>query len=201
MDQRLDDTKAILMKQATIAALVAWNWLSTTSSALWKLSQKSFIGALNAHKNSVWVFMQRNTVPWVLLEGDANLANTNNFPLTFYPDSQEIHFSYEGEVVNKSFGDVVLVEMTNSVNSLKVEMSSTFHNIKWKGNNTINPSLYEVALIHCLTNNILFTEKQMSEFTLNIVTTDAQDISVALNDHISRCSFISWNDFTRPKIE
>jgi len=201
MDQRLDAATNLLIQQATVNGLILWNWLSTITSALWKLSAKSFTGALNAHKSPVWVFIQRNTVPWVLLEGDVNLANTNNFPLTFYPDTQDICFANDGELINKSFGDVVLVEMTNAVNNLKIELSSTFHNIKWKGNEVVNPSLYEIALIHCLANNLLFTEAQMCEFTLNILTTDAQDIVVPLSGFLSRSPFMSWDSFAGPKIE
>ena len=231
IDQRIDIASTWLLQKCFLLSCLAWNWISSYYSAAVSLLRKTLKGATDAHKASVWVFTSRNATPWRLLEGDANLVNMNSFPLTYYPESQEIFFFEEPSCpespeipestespespestevpeaplvkekakdeehtkrFSKSFSDVVLAEMVNTVNTITIDLSSTFHNIRWHGNNVVNPSLYEVVIIHCLANNLIFTDEQLSSFTLRILTAESNDVTIELCSSQSRAPFTTW---------
>jgi hypothetical protein len=203
IDQRIDILTNWLLQKCFLLSCLAWNWISYNYSVGSSLLKKTFKGATDAHKASVWVFTSRNATPWRLLEGDANLVNMNSFPLTYYPESQEIYFFEEpsstgedaptdSKRISKSFSDVVIAEMENTVNTITIDLSSTFHNIRWNGNNTVNPSLYEIVIIHCLSNNLVFTDEQLSSFTLKVLTAESKDVTVELRSSQSRAPFVGW---------
>jgi hypothetical protein len=196
IDQRIDILTNWLLQKCFLLSCLTWNWISYNYSVASSLLKKTFKGATDAHKASVWVFTSRNATPWRLLEGDANLVNMNSFPLTYYPESQEIYFfedaATDSKRVSKSFSDVVLAEMENTVNTITIDLSSTFHNIRWNGNDAVNPSLYEIVIIHCLSNNLVFTDEQLSSFTLKVLTAESKDVSVELCSSQSRAPFVGW---------
>jgi len=201
IDARIDIATNWLLHKCFLLSCLAWNWFSSNYSAASSLLKKTFKGATDAHRASVWVFTSRNATPWRLLEGDANLVNMNSFPLTYYPESQEIYFFQSSDVqddsadskrVSKSFSDVVIAEMENTVNTITIDLSSTFHNIRWNGNDSVNPSLYEIVIIHCLSNNLVFTDEQLSSFTLKVLTAESKDVTVELCSSQSRAPFGGW---------
>jgi hypothetical protein len=79
-------------------------------------------------------------------------------------------------------------------------MSSTFHGISWTSSGE-SPSLYEVALIHCLTHDIIFTEKEMGEFTLDILTADSASLRVRLDSSLAKVSFCGWDAYCAEEVK
>ena len=119
-----------------------------------EVTARSVKGALDAHKKSVWLFTARNSVPWVNLGDEFRGAI---YPITYYPETKRMCMSGFSTTESESFGDVVLANMSNEYSGVNIEMSSTFHGISWTSSGE-SPSLYEVALIHCLSQGIVFTE-------------------------------------------
>ena len=158
---------------------------------------RSVKGAMDAHKEPVWLFTARNSLPWVTY-GDEYKGI--HYPIIYYPEKKRMFMSPNYSTESESFGDVVLANMSNEDSGLNIEMSSTFHGISWSSSSE-SPSLYEVALIHCLTHHIIFTEKEMGEFTLEILTADSSSVRVPLDSSLAKVSFCGWDAYCAEEVK
>ena len=101
---------------------------------------------------------------------------------------------------SESFGDVVLANMSNEYRGLNIEMSSTFHGISWTSSGE-SPSLYEVALIHCLSQGLVLTEKEMGEFSLEILTADSASVRVRVDSSEAKAPFSGWGAYCAEEVK
>ena len=193
VDATLERATQFIWNRAVLITLIASNFVSKTFNALYEYSSTSLKGAIDAHKETVWVFTSRNSIPWVTLSEEYsydNLREVNKYPIVYYPKKKHMYINPGNTFETKSFGDVVLANMTNAEGTVNIEMSSTFHNIYWTSSGD-SPSLYEVALIHCLSHKVVFTEKEMAEFTLEILTADANTVNISMQN--AKEVFSGWD--------
>jgi len=149
-------------------SLVAFQWVSAKLEDASVFAVKTVHGALDAHKTTSWVFADRNSIPWSVKDGHLN------YPLVYFP--AEMLFSGGGTQRGK-FDNVVMAELRNSDKTLIFDMSAFFHQLSWFGS---APSLYEVALTFCLTENLVYSKEALGAFTLEATTTDGvKTISLA----------------------
>jgi len=186
LDATLERATQWIWNRALLFTLVTTNFVSNVFNKLYEYSSISLQAALNAHKEEVWLFTARNTLPWVSFLEE---HRENKYPIIYYPRMKHMIINPGDTSKTKSFDDVVLANMSNADGSINVEMSSTFHNISWTSSGE-SPSLYEIALIHCLSHKLIFTEKEMAEFTLEILTADANTVSISMQD--AKDGFSGW---------
>ena len=158
---------------------------------------RSVKGAMDAHKESVWLFMSRNSVPWVT---HGNGYRNIDYPIIYYPETKCMYISPHDTSESKSFGDVVLANMSNEDGYINVEMSSTFHGISWRSSGE-SPSLYEVALIHSLSHGLVFTDKELDKFSLDILTADSVSVRVRLNSSEAKAPFSGWEAYCAEEVK
>jgi hypothetical protein len=195
LDVTLERVTQWIWNRALLFTLLTTNFVSNAFNKVYEYSSISLQGALNAHKEEVWLFTGRNTLPWVSFVED---YRGKEYPIIYYPRMNHIIMNKDNTSETKSFDDVVLANMSKRDGSVNVEMSSTFHKISWSSSGD-SPSLYEVALIHCLSHRLLFTDKEMDEFTLEILTTDTNTVSICMQD--AKGCFSGWDNSSQASSE
>ena len=180
----IEDTFYDFSKSCMLYGLIAFNYLSWAWDYGFELTRKSVRGAIHAHYNKEWIFTSRNSIPWVVFE------NSNKFPMRYNPTDHVFLFLTDDKP-NQSFGDVVTAEL--KYNEQAYDASSLFHNVKWySGSELTSPSLYEISLVYCLENNLLFTKEEFDKGVLKILTADGKTITQDLNSPKSLLNFDKW---------
>jgi len=199
MRESLDDTleriTQILWSKFLLCVLSTTHFVSDVYNKVAAAVARSVKGAMDAHKESVWLFTARNSVPWVT---HGNGYQNIDYPIVYYPETKRMCMSQHNTSESESFGDVVLASMSNKDGYINVEMSSTFHGISWSSSES--PSLYEVALIHCLSHGLVFTEKEMDKFSLDILTADSASVRVRLNSLAAKAPFSGWGAYCAEEV-
>jgi len=197
LDNTLDDFTRLLWSKFLLYVLSATHFVSDVYNKVAEVAARSVKGAMDAHKKSVWLFTARNSVPWVNLGDEFRGAI---YPIIYYPEGKRMCMSGFSTTESESFGDVVLANMSNEYRGLNIEMSSTFHGISWTSSGE-SPSLYEVALIHCLSQGLVLTEKEMGEFSLEILTADSASVRVRLDSSEAKAPFSGWEAYCEEEVK
>jgi hypothetical protein len=197
LDVTLERATQWLWNRALLFTLVATHFVSDVYNKVAEVAARSVKGALDAHKKSVWLFTARNSVPWVNLGDEFRGAI---YPIIYYPETKRMCMSGISTTESESFGDVVLANMSNEYSGVNIEMSSTFHGISWTSTGE-SPSLYEVALIHCLSQGLVFTEKEMGDFSLEILTADSASVHVRLDSSEAKAPFSGWGAYCADEVK
>ena len=142
----------------------------------------SIKGALSAHYPDIWVFLDRNTIPWVV-------KNEVEASMKYYPSNN--CFIFTGNDVDGKMDDVVIAELKKD-DILILDMTSFFHSVKWMYG---SPSLYEVVLTGCLSSGILKARDNIQSYTLEVMTAEADTLQINLSDNKTKVAFTGWNLF------
>ena len=164
--------------------LSLFNLLSEIMDYGTNITIRSVKAIVNANTPDVWVFLDRNTTPWVVKH-----SNTNAY-LNYYPDKKCFEGLYSSVYGSGSLKDFVTVELHDSSGNLIYNMSPFFSEISWKD---VLPSLYEMTLVTCLSNNILFSNARQESYTVNVMTSDAEIIDIPLRHKAAKDAFPGWN--------
>jgi hypothetical protein len=196
LDIQLSGFTQYVSNRFIMAGLIFWNWVSDKYNYVKGFLMKGLDGAIDAHRSRKWVFAQRNTVPWIVLEGKYENLNKPVFPLTYDPSSRTFTLKEdETGLMSRTHDHVVTAELINDGFSTSIDISYMFHTVSWKGDYHIAPSLYEVVMVECLSSGFAFTEESLSKLTLSVMTADAMIIKVPLSSNISKMPFSEWNNY------
>lgn len=194
IDQSLDTAIAwifekleILKNSFMIWSLITLNAVSKGWDAGYAFTMKSVQGIMDAHSKKVWVFTERNSVPWPLLEND--YKESDKYPLVYFPETYKLSGGTDSGLF--SFNDVVTAELKGRGGST-FDLTTTFYNLRWTAE--YNPSLYEVAILHCLENKLLFIISDLQKYTLEVMTADAKTLVVSFDSLFTLVPFTSWED-------
>jgi hypothetical protein len=58
-----------------------------------------------------------------------------------------------------------------------------------------------VALIHCLSQGLIFTEKEMGDFSLEILTADSASVHVRLDSSEAKAPFSGWGAYSAEEVK
>lgn len=181
--------------------LVAWNTVTIFFERVWGFTTKSAQAILDAHKEEIWVFRERNEVPWVT-RGEVTFPHAY---ASYYPASNRFTIYWgEGENVEHRFDTVVLARIYNSDRTLDYDMSSFFHSFRWTQPSreyTQGPSLHEMALLFFCAIQHLYNDEQMDGFTLDIMLSSGDTIRQRFNSTRALRGFTSWEDYKEREIE
>ena len=192
LDQDMEAFSNLLYSKLITYSLISWNWLSWAFMSGMEFTHKTAMGAIDAHRDDVWIFRERNENPWsvkedVIVNGRVNFVNL----AYWHPSEASLYFTGSDVKNSHNFGSVVSAELYNSDKSLHYDLSSFFHNFYWQGE-SISPSLYEVVLLYCLTNNLFFSKAQLAVFTLEVLTADSQTVRLRLDSSNALVNFEDW---------
>ena len=181
--------------QLVTFSLIAVHWITLYIEILLNITKKTVYGIVDAHKPSMWVFPERNSVPWT--KKTSGEVKNYSYPMTYNPETNTfIMNSRGGDGVKGGFGDVVMAELVNSDRILSFDMSSFFHELSWESvSKTSAPSLYEVVLVYCLTRDLVFTKESMKGFWLEVLTAEGKEIRVSISSEAGMANFSSWDAF------
>jgi len=201
--------------------LIAFNAITTAWDFGYKYSVTTVKGIIDSHTSSIWVFRQRNNMPWVVKSGWMQPDKIRNgISMEYYPSENK--FIVESGFVKKRFDDIVTVELLRIEDAgIVYDMSAFFHELFWtsKGyasasasassssssapappapslNGSVpdssSPSIYEMALVYTLTQNAVV---RLEDYTVR-VNTISETILISLNSEKARLPFTDWNVFT-----
>ena len=142
----------------------------------------SINGAVSAHYPDIWIFLDRNSIPWVV-------KNDVDTPMKYYPSNN--CFVFTGNEVDGKMDDVVIAELKKDGNII-LDMTPFFHSVKWMYG---SPSLYEVVLTGCLSSGILKARDNIETYTLEVMTAEADTLQINLSDNKTKVAFTGWNLF------
>lgn len=147
---------------------------------VYNAGKKAVIAGVNSQKPDTWVFLMRNSLPWVV----------KNFVENTYSYSPLAGIFFIGdEVANKKLDDLVIAEILDSSGTLVLDISETMHKISWNS----APSLYEMILVSLLTKDILIREEIMRTYNLSITTIDSPDLNIPLTHDLIKEPFTNWS--------
>jgi len=142
----------------------------------------SIKGAVGAHYPDIWIFLDRNTIPWVV-------KNEVESSMKYYPSNHS--FVFTGNEVDGKMDDVVIAELKKG-GDLILDMTSFFHSVRWMHG---SPSLYEVVLTGCLLSGVLKARDNIQSYTLEVMTAEADTLQINLSDNKTKMAFTGWNLF------
>lgn len=203
MDQRLDSFANWITTNAVYYALVAFNTVSNFVYWSSGAAVRSWNAIVDAHREDLWLFTERNGTPWVIKNTrrrDRDTLDTVEMVgehtyyvyrpekmlfqrLTFHPDHMEWSVQEGGS--GTGFTDVVFARILQTETSQSWDVSSFFHNIRWTsaaGNASGAPSLLEIASVCLLSSNIVVGKQELLEkFVLEVMTADGEERSLLLD--------------------
>ena len=179
IDANIDAFSKWLWTTSITYGLVSWNWVMSNVEKGTSMFQTSLSAVLSAHMNDIWLFRERNSTPWPVKEGWDDGRVSFDINMNWYPAKKEfIILSNETIKRNHAFTNVVTAELVCEDKNLKYDMSSFFHDIRWHSAENDGPSVYEVVLVYCLTNNLPFSSQLLKTFNLEVMTADAENLVV-----------------------
>lgn len=200
MDARCDELASWIATNSVYYTLVAVNAVSRFWVYITGAAQKSWNAIVDAHREDLWLFTERNGAPWVIKNSVRKERATLNTlqlvgeqtyfvyrpekmlfqRLRFHPEHNE--WSVQEEVGTNGFTDVVLARVIRTDTGQNWDMSSFFHNIRWVSNASDAPSLLEVATVCLLNIQIVVGVKDLVEkFVLEVLTADGEERTLVLD--------------------
>lgn len=149
---------------------------------LYTSGKKAVFAVINSQKPDTWVFLIRNSLPWVVKDYMRNTHSYSPYSFMFY--------NSEEPTIGK-LDDLVIGEVIDSSGNLVLDISETMHKISW---NSV-PSLYEIVLVSFLSKDILIREEILSTYYLSITTIDHPNLNISLRHDLIKEPFTSWNVF------
>lgn len=128
-----------------------------------------------------WVFAERNTYPVMLS------SSWRREPLMMAYDPAT--FTVGSGLTDKMTLDVVTAELKTP--STTYDLSSFFYSVKWY---TTAPSLYELVLLYLLHEKICLSTDMLNSYTLNILTSDAEECVIDLDSPLAKQSFRGFTE-------
>jgi hypothetical protein len=141
---------------------------------------KAAIAAINSAKPDTWVFLIRNSLPWLVKETVTTVHS--------YSPSTGLFYISNDTNASKKLDDLVIAEVLDASGRLVLDISETLHNISW----TSTPSLYEMVLVSFLSKDILIKEEHMNTYVLNVTTLDYPDLKICLLHPAVKEEFAGW---------
>lgn len=157
------------------------NIVTDICTDLYISGKKAVFAAINSQKPDTWVFLIRNSLPWVVKEA---VANTHSF----CPTKHSFYKSGLSDATN-TLDDLVIAEVVDASGFLVLDISETLHSISWSS----TPSLYEMVIVSFLSKGILINQDIMNTYLVKVTTLDHPDLKIPLTHLSIREPFTNWD--------
>jgi hypothetical protein len=159
------------------------NTVSDIYSYLYSVAEKAIVAAINSGKPDTWVFLIRNSLPWIVKEPVA-------FTHSFCPTKHSFYKTGLPDV-ESTLDDLVIAEIVDASGILILDISETLHSISWSS----APSLYEMVIISFLKKGILLNEDILKTYSLNITTLDYPSLNIPVTHPRAKNDFTGWEAY------
>jgi hypothetical protein len=150
----------------------------------YSVGKTAVLAVINSQKPDTWVFLIRNSLPWVVKE---EVAFTHSFsPKTYSFYKPCIHTDSSA-----TLDDLVIAEVVDASGILVLDISETLHRISWSS----TPSLYEMVVVSFLSKGILMNEDNMKTYSLSLTTLDYPNLNIPLTHSRMKNDFTGWEAF------
>ena len=183
IDERIEVWLYILWGNLVQWGLITWHWITDTWDRGCEAAIKTLRAIEHAHKEDIYIFIDRNSQPLVLKEDSLNDSYSNM--LIFNPSSNTflLHNRLTDSSIRNSF-DCVDVSF-NSKN-----LTEFFMNLRW--NQAAAPSLLECVILY----GILYNEPMSRTFiqakTLVVLDSNVNEHRIQLDSELAKNRFASW---------
>jgi len=192
MDERLDSyvrnavTWAKMMLPVYTA--IAYNKASTFAAAAFDCSRKTVRGIIDAHTESSWVFLERNTYP-LQIKGVYEFTNELVYNPELHRFSRVNTADHSRNMLNS-----VTAEVYNNKGMLQFDMSSFCYDVAWS--TTSNTSLLELVLVYALEQGKYIPTDLLKSYTLRILDSSCQTHDILLGSQRAMGPAKEWHQPT-----
>ncbi len=197
IDESIDTCINGCMRRMLPFLLITWNWITDAWNDTCEWGVRTLRAIEHAHKNDVWIFFDANHRPYHAKEDWPGISDN---ALVFYPESNT--FLLHNRIIptprTKRF-DLVTAELSTGNSSERIDCSSFFHQVGWKG--LAAPSLVEmIHLFGVCVKGKPYTNEEINNFMLHITDSEGDDFDIPLNCPSARQRFDKWTSYgTTPK--
>jgi len=165
MEERVEsflrDTYSWLLQNVPFYAVIAYNYLSTTTGIIFDASRTTARAIIQANIPCSWVFLARNSYPLQLKEGDVDSSL-----VAYNPSTQS--FSSRGP---RTHLDVVTAELLDENSKVIHDLSSFFYAVSWNSAENA-PSILELVLVYNLEQRLYLPMETVKKYALRIIDSD-----------------------------
>ncbi len=190
MDESIDQCMNGCMRRILPYCLMAWNWITDKWDEGCEWGVRTLRAIEHAHKDDVWIFFDANHRPYHAKHDWPGIPDNG---LVFFPETKS--FLLHNRIIPtpgvRRF-DLVSAELSTPDSSLRIDCSSFFHEVSWRG--LAVPSLVEMIHLYgvCVKGKP-FTNEQINQMTLHIMDENADNFDIPLNSSSARQRHVSWS--------
>ncbi len=187
LDEMLDDCTQRCIRRLIPFFLVTWNWITDQWDNACEWGVKTLRAIEHAHKDDVWIFFDQNHRPYHAKEDWPGIPDNG---LVFYPETNT--FLLHNRIIpTPGVRRFDLVSAEISLEGERIDCSSFFHSVSWKG--LAAPSLVEmIHLFGVCVKRKPYTTQQINAMTLHVMDSDAEEYEIPLCDESARVRFDGW---------
>jgi hypothetical protein len=190
MEDRIDACINGCMRRMLPFLLIAWNWITDRWNDTHEWGVKTLHAIEHAHKDDVWIFFDANHRPYHAKHDWPGIPNNG---LVYYPESKI--FLLHNRIIPtpgiRRF-DIVSAVLSAGSNSERIECTSFFLEVGWKG--LAAPSLVEmIHLFGVCVKGKPYTNEQINSFTLHVMDSEGDDYDIPLESTTAQRRFTGWS--------
>jgi hypothetical protein len=169
-------------------SLISWHYATDTWDRGCEWGVKTLRAVEHAHKENVWVFLDRDAMP--LLRKEDELTDHYDNKLVFYPNSST--FLLHNRLTENRFHSFDCVDVSlRKISNNKIEnITEFFMNIKWKSG--ANPTLAECIKIYGILHNTPFTNIGIADYCLIVIDSNGDEHQIQLGSDLAHIRFSGW---------
>jgi hypothetical protein len=163
--------------------LIFWHWTTETWDSVCEWVSLTLHAIQQAHKEDVWIFIDRNSTPLLLKEDKVSDYYTNC--LLFYTKSNT--FLLHNRLVEnrtESF-DCVDIRLGSQEN-----VTGFFMNLRWKQSTA--PTLYECVLLYSILKGEPLSKQEITSKSLVVLDSNASEHTILLGSELAKRRYTSW---------
>jgi hypothetical protein len=185
-DEQIDEWLAYMYRVFLQNVLIFWNWVTELWERIRRWCEITWGAILTAQKNDVYLFLDRNSLPFVLKED--SITEEYNNKLTYYPEVST--FFLHNRMTDIHINSFDCVDVSLQDDTRETNLTGFFMNIRWRREGA--PSLVECVTLYSLLNNTPFSQARIADCTLVVLDSSANEHRIQLNSDLARRRFASW---------
>ena len=181
-DDRLDEYLRYIWGFIVQWCLIGWHWTTETWNRGYEWVLTTLRAIEDAHKENVWVFMDRNSMP--LLVKNDNLTENYNNCLLFYPDTNT--FLLHNRLMENGLQSFDCVDVTLGTENV----TGFFMNLRWKQGAA--PTLVECILLYGILTRLPMSKQTITTKSLTVLDSNTDEHQILLGSEQAKRRFTSW---------
>lgn len=165
------------------------NTIIDTCHNIFLSGKKAINAGLDSQKPDIWVFLQKNSIPWIT---KSNVHGVHSFS----PDTNVFYNTSLNDPIKRGLEDVVTAEIVDSNGIMVLDATETFHSLRWSS----LPSIYEIILILFLSKGYLLSDTVIHSYSIRLMSLASLDepMLIPLRHSKIKERFTGWDVFLKP---